>query len=49
MQLTRNITHLPLLVELKNNMCALAVVFVSVMSARLLKEYTNKQSLIVQE
>jgi hypothetical protein len=38
MALTRNITHLPLLIEVKNNMLAVAVVFVSVMSARLLKE-----------
>jgi len=38
MQLTRNIMHLPQLVEQKNNMCPLTVVFVSVVSAHLLKE-----------
>jgi hypothetical protein len=38
MALTRNIMHLALLVELKNNIQALAVVFVSVRSAGLLKE-----------
>jgi hypothetical protein len=38
MTLTRNITYLPLLIEVKNNMLAVAVVFVSVMSTRLLKE-----------
>jgi hypothetical protein len=38
MVVTRNIMHLALLVELKNNIRALAVDFVSVRSAGLLKE-----------
>jgi hypothetical protein len=38
MAVTRNIMHLALLVELKNNIRALAVDFVSVRSAGLLKE-----------
>jgi len=38
MQLTRNIMHLPLFVEPKNNIRALPIVFVSVESVSLLKE-----------
>jgi hypothetical protein len=38
MAVTHNIMHLALLVELKNNIRALTVVFVSVRSAGLLKE-----------